>query len=126
MKTYKDINMSDQLLSTEITKDKNKKNDQFMLDMEKRKRQKIKEVEELFTSLINQTNAMNQEEQVVDGLINTLKKEHPTLVQSFFRCLAKASSKTKDLPRYQTDLRAQGTGKILKILSENENSFPFI
>lgn len=88
---------------------------------------KVKEEsEKAFYELINKTNIMNMDKEVAEGLANALLKQHPTLVQSFFRSLVLAAQKVEKSPRFNIDDRAKASGLLLKEIATFDKPLPFI
>lgn len=89
--------------------------------------QKVKEEsEKAFYELINKTNVLNMDKSVAEGLANALLKQHPTLVQSFFRSLVLAAQKVENSPRFNIDDRSKASGLLIKEIAAFDKSLPFI
>lgn len=96
-------------------------------EMEKYKHDKeVKEkAEAALTALIDCTNAMGAEQAVIDGMWDALRKNHPTLQQSFVRALV-GLGKVVEEKGYTGDDRNRNALKVLKEIGKNETALPFV
>lgn len=85
---------------------------------------KTKQVQELLSNLIDETNSGSRDA-IAKGLVEALKNNHPTLVQSFLGCLNEAAYQyTKEDPN--VDMRMTAGKEFLAHISKFEGGFPYI
>lgn len=97
----------------------------YELDKYKHDKEIKEKAEAALTALIDCTNAMGSEQAVIDGMWDALRKNHPTLQQSFVRALVGLGKVVED-KGYVGDDRNRNALKILKELGKNETALPFI
>lgn len=83
------------------------------------------DVEVAFTTLIDSTNILGAEDAIVEGLWNALRKNHPTLQQSFVRGLVGLGQKI-EASGYTGDARNSAALEVLKDIGKTEKALPFI
>ena len=92
-----------------------------------RRDEKIEAVRDAMSKLIDETNTMGYEEEVVQGIVEGLRVSHRTLQQNFMRSFVKAM---KPYGEFKTDFRneaAVALGKKIGELGEDsDNHLPFI
>jgi hypothetical protein len=81
--------------------------------------------EKALNDLINATNVMGGDKDVVNGMVNAILSNHPTLVQSFFRALVSASKEIDGHRKFQ-DPRCANSGEVVKLIANWDGYLPFI
>jgi len=82
-----------------------------------------KQVKETMDQLINHTNCMTGEQDVIQGMVDSLTSNHRTLQQSFVRCVVAALVEYSEC---KTDLRNESAVDFAKKVKELDLHFPFI
>ena len=85
---------------------------------------RVKEVREAMEVIVNATNTMGTEDEVVRGMVEGIENCHRTLQQSFMRCFAEAMKEYGDTRFF--DARNEASVKFAKKIGEMEEYFPFI
>ena len=78
---------------------------------------------EAMTTLIDSTNCMCSEREMVDGMLEALNGSHRTLQQSFFRVFAKMAEQYADT---RSDLRNEASVDFAKKVKELDHHFPLV
>lgn len=86
--------------------------------------ERVKEVAEAMAVIVNATNTMGTEAEVVEGIVEGIENSHRTLQQSFFRCFHKAMKEYGDT-RWR-DARNDASVDFAKEVGEMDVHFPFI
>lgn len=99
----------------------------YLTNLEQNKVNKVVAVKNAVIELVDQTNTMGYENEVVEGIVAGLQGSHRTLQQSFVRALVKAM---KEYGESHTDLRNEAAvalaKKIGELGDENDSHLPFI
>ncbi len=80
-------------------------------------------VQKAMTALVDSTNCMAGESEMVDGMLNALTGSHRTLQQTFFRVFAKMAEQYAEA---NSDLRNEASVAFAKKIKELEHHFPFV
>jgi len=89
-----------------------------------RRDEKIEAVRDAMSKLIDETNTMGYEAEVVQGIAEGLRVSHRTLQQNFVRAFVTAM---KTYGESQTDLRNEAAVAVAKKIGElDEEHLPFI
>ena len=86
--------------------------------------ERVKEVAEAMEVIVNATNTMGTEADVVEGIVDGIENCHRTLQQSFFRCFHKAMKEYGNT-RFR-DARNDASVDFAKEVGEMDVHFPFI
>ena len=78
---------------------------------------------EAMQTLIDTTNCMCSEREMVDGMLEALVGSHRTLQQSFFRIFVKMAEQYADA---NFDLRNEASVEFAKQIKEIDPHFPFV
>ena len=84
---------------------------------------RVTAVKEAMDQLIREMNVMGGEEDMVQGMTESLQGQHRTLQQTFFRVF---SESMKEYQHTGTDLRNEAAVNYAKHITKIEYQFPFI
>ncbi len=85
---------------------------------------RVEKAESAFKALIDSTNVMSGEQQVVEGMVNALTGSHRTLQQSFMRCFVETMREYKDTGSDERNQASVAFAK--KVCEDDQYIFPFV
>ena len=79
---------------------------------------RIKQTKESMQNFINNINIMNGDKEIAEVIFETLRYEHRTLQQSFWKVFKIVSKKYSELLDNEVDLRCEDARKYCKVITE--------